>query len=303
MRYDYAWKDAEFRDCSDRTMGVACRLLYTFGSWMIALAEKKQKTQQKPWAHWFVEANGYPVFADSIMRACSAMDCQLATDKASAHLVFAYIAPPGEERVDGSQFATFTDVMQSWTDRNEDPDTLPLFCFLIGEAAFLDVPKDAERERLRGLSDFATSQQLTPIMDQGDYTSIAHYAVEFVPAVSVSNEFQQEKDARLQGLMGSFGCLDRNLMHHTEKWQFFAPTAALLHKHEDELTHPSEDEARYWLEYARGKVCDECHQAHEKLLRCARCANALYCSRDCQKAAWKLHKRFCGQPSEQASTS
>ena len=40
--------------------------------------------------------------------------------------------------------------------------------------------------------------------------------------------------------------------------------------------------------------CDHCHGAlSAEKLRCAGCGLAFYCSRDCQKAAWKTHKRTC----------
>lgn len=33
--------------------------------------------------------------------------------------------------------------------------------------------------------------------------------------------------------------------------------------------------------------------SNEKVLKCGRCRVATYCSRDCQKAAWKMHKKEC----------
>ena len=44
-----------------------------------------------------------------------------------------------------------------------------------------------------------------------------------------------------------------------------------------------------------GRRCAHCHAAQgtTKLLVCSRCSLAYYCSRDCQKAAWKGHKREC----------
>ncbi|KAK4141197.1 uncharacterized protein C8A04DRAFT_31296 [Dichotomopilus funicola] len=36
---------------------------------------------------------------------------------------------------------------------------------------------------------------------------------------------------------------------------------------------------------------------------CAKCATTPYCSRDCQKADWKTHKKVCGKPTQHQSDS
>ena len=40
-------------------------------------------------------------------------------------------------------------------------------------------------------------------------------------------------------------------------------------------------------------VCDTCLKSHEKVLQCAKCQTAKYCTVDCQKRDWKHHKRYC----------
>jgi MYND finger len=40
-------------------------------------------------------------------------------------------------------------------------------------------------------------------------------------------------------------------------------------------------------------ACFQCGKTTE-VKRCANCQSAWYCSRDCQKAHWKVHKRTCG---------
>ncbi|KAL9040319.1 MAG: hypothetical protein Q9214_004536 [Letrouitia sp. 1 TL-2023] len=42
-----------------------------------------------------------------------------------------------------------------------------------------------------------------------------------------------------------------------------------------------------------GAKCDECSRASARLKSCAKCGRARYCSRDCQKKAWKAHKKEC----------
>ncbi|KAL2168561.1 hypothetical protein VTG60DRAFT_7166 [Thermothelomyces hinnuleus] len=43
--------------------------------------------------------------------------------------------------------------------------------------------------------------------------------------------------------------------------------------------------------------CNACHKAPPEvtLKRCAKCSVTPYCSRDCQKADWKAHKKVCGK--------
>jgi mitochondrial splicing suppressor protein 51 len=41
-------------------------------------------------------------------------------------------------------------------------------------------------------------------------------------------------------------------------------------------------------------VCTTC-KTTEKLKRCAKCNTTLYCSRECQKADWKSHKKLCSK--------
>ncbi|KAI0485771.1 putative MYND domain protein [Xylaria cf. heliscus] len=42
-------------------------------------------------------------------------------------------------------------------------------------------------------------------------------------------------------------------------------------------------------------TCNTCKKASSELKRCAKCTTTLYCSRDCQKADWKTHKKICGK--------
>ena len=49
------------------------------------------------------------------------------------------------------------------------------------------------------------------------------------------------------------------------------------------------------------KVCDFCYQKKRNIKVCTRCKNANYCSKGCQKAHWKTHKKECKVRSTAAS--
>lgn len=246
----------------------------------------------------YVESNGYPAFAQAMTHACEAMGYEVINtkqDRVHADLVFLYIAPPCEKKTSESQYATLESIVAHHRANSEtaNADSWPIFCCLLGEAEFLGAPEDDEVDRLRGLSGLAISQEMVPVVQQAEYSSIAHYAVEF-EAVEPDNNGQE---LQLESLMNRFGCMQHNLMKHNEKWEFYAPNQSSLVA--EDATHPSDAETLYWLEYTHDKSCGHCHKIHDKLSRCSRCHSAFYCSRDCQRAAWKVHKQVCGKPAEE----
>ncbi|KAI1753164.1 putative MYND domain protein [Xylaria castorea] len=42
-------------------------------------------------------------------------------------------------------------------------------------------------------------------------------------------------------------------------------------------------------------TCNTCGKVSSQLKRCAKCTTTPYCSRDCQKADWKTHKKICSK--------
>ncbi|KAG6617383.1 calcium-binding atopy-related autoantigen-like protein [Phytophthora cinnamomi] len=304
MRYDYAWKEVEFQDADSRISGVGCRLLYLHAAWVETYNHCVPSDVSTPRTKAYIEPNGFVEFQERLRNACELMGYDVVADPMAADLLFVYVAPPAEQRSAEGQFETFKSVVEHAKDKK--PDEKPLFCFLLGDADFLPLPKTEEAESMRSLSDFAISQEFAPIAGEAEYGSVAQFAVEFVPesVESLSDEFKEDKTRKLDSLMSRFGCVGQNLMHHTEKWEFYAPSESVFCHGEDDpkgVTHPSEDDTMFWFKETKGKTCDQCHAPSEKLSKCARCRDAVYCSRECQKAAWKLHKRLCGKTPEEIS--
>jgi hypothetical protein len=44
---------------------------------------------------------------------------------------------------------------------------------------------------------------------------------------------------------------------------------------------------------AAAKACDQCGKTCNKPKRCSKCKSVWYCSAECQKKAWKKHKKEC----------
>ncbi|EIW78286.1 hypothetical protein CONPUDRAFT_167326 [Coniophora puteana RWD-64-598 SS2] len=51
----------------------------------------------------------------------------------------------------------------------------------------------------------------------------------------------------------------------------------------------------YNAQQRRSRVCRHCNKAElaVKLFQCVKCKHTFYCSRECQKENWRLHKEFC----------
>jgi hypothetical protein len=45
------------------------------------------------------------------------------------------------------------------------------------------------------------------------------------------------------------------------------------------------------------RKCEKCDDASERFKQCSRCKVAYYCTRDCQKNHWSVHKKECVPPS------
>ncbi|KAJ6003538.1 hypothetical protein N7522_006230 [Penicillium canescens] len=62
---------------------------------------------------------------------------------------------------------------------------------------------------------------------------------------------------------------------------------------EEQKKHNSEISAQLRKTGANHDNCDNCGQNVIPLKKCSQCRSVSYCSRECQKAAWRAHKRDC----------
>ncbi|OQR96560.1 hypothetical protein THRCLA_07243 [Thraustotheca clavata] len=254
MRYDYAWTSNEFGSKVDRLTGCCLRFLY--------LAQRASEADLH--VRWLTEASTpYPTLEAALEEASKCLQMPFSTENAEdAQVIFAYLGPHLMGHV-----ATTVAV---------EPNAL--YFFLIGDASCL-APCTGEEERLRGLSAFGLGQELQEHMEAHGYHAIRHHIVEYQ---------ESQYTQTLSAVMDSFSVPKSNLMIHTEKWVMYAPKSQEYNEAIDE-----EDNA-YWREQAKGKMCDHCHESPPKLMRCVRCQNAYYCSKTCQKLAWKaIHKAEC----------
>ena len=74
--------------------------------------------------------------------------------------------------------------------------------------------------------------------------------------------------------------MERNIVKEpsVQKIGVIAPISAMAH-------------ARYYDDI--GEHCDLCTSTKCNLMRCGRCKKVHYCSRECQRKGWKLHKQSC----------
>jgi hypothetical protein len=65
------------------------------------------------------------------------------------------------------------------------------------------------------------------------------------------------------------------------------------HHHHHQAPQPPEASASLAAAKQRPKACWACSTATGKLSRCAGCSVAYFCSKDCQKQHWGVHKADC----------
>ncbi|KAF0698282.1 Aste57867_11075 [Aphanomyces stellatus] len=260
MRYDYAWRQGEFGSQVDRLTGCVLRFLYLAGTWTDHLALRVACRSLTP----------SPALTAALETACRLMQFTLVGEEddftTPPHVTFCFIGPTEMGRVDELLFPITAD---------------GIYFFLVGDAECLPPPTSGEDERIRGLSAFGIGRELQGCMEVRQCKAMAHYVCEFREAPHIDT---------LGAVMDQFDVPQSNLMVHTEKWEVYVADSSPIDADVDA------DEDAFWQRQAKGKVCDNCREARAKLMRCVRCQNAYYCSRECQKEAWKLHKGDCGRP-------
>lgn len=92
---------------------------------------------------------------------------------------------------------------------------------------------------------------------------------------------------------------DENISN--ESWSgFFSQLTKMTGQHAD-----TKKESTFDSDSQGAEVCGGCKKDASSLSKplkhCAKCGEAWYCSRECQKADWKQHKKVCGKSSSNAS--
>ncbi|RHY83885.1 hypothetical protein DYB37_002333 [Aphanomyces astaci] len=267
MRYDYAWKHSEFGSKVDRLTGVCLRFLYMAGTWLNGAFDGEALRVACR------SLTPSDMLSEAVEAAAGHMNFHFVREEdesSSPHVTFCFIGP--------SEMGTLDDTLAATSFPSSG-----LYFFLVGDSACLPPPESDEDERIRGLSAFGLGRELHASMGARGFHAATHFVCEFKDTAHT--------DA-LSEVMDQFNVPTTNLMVHTEKWEVYVPDA-MQRSWEVDAT----DDA-YWQRHAKGSVCDSCHQQHAKLLRCVRCLAAYYCSRECQKAAWKLHKGDCEPPTK-----
>ena len=104
-------------------------------------------------------------------------------------------------------------------------------------------------------------------------------------ALSRAMEKEFAKDTEMQGFMQAWS--KQNPGKTT--FEFGGKETQKLYK--DFIAAPSKSKSKPGAEKF---TCDYCHKTSAtKLSACARCKRICYCSKDCQVAAWKAHKKVC----------
>nr|CCA13950.1 conserved hypothetical protein [Albugo laibachii Nc14] len=313
MRYDYAWKEAEFSKCSSRMTGVACRLLYLQALWKLKSMFSTTHSNKfeadvdtkslSLYPTVYVECTEFPKFTEHVVEACRLMDFQIILDRKQApqaDVLFFYVPPPSEKISDNPYeiVEQILDLCESHKGSEKIAQT-PMLCFLAGDSELLPISSSDALNTGRSLAEMAITQTLNPILKGKGYENAAHFAIEFVrPKQSHISDADDSKNIQLEALMTRFGCSSSNLMHQTEKWKIYVQNDPIIGSYlerinRSDLVDENEEETAYWEQIAKSKACDTCHSIHENLFRCTGCRKAVYCSQSCQKDAWKLHKHIC----------
>ncbi|KAG9412882.1 hypothetical protein AC1031_015775 [Aphanomyces cochlioides] len=281
MRYDYAWRHGEFGSKVDRLTGICLRFLYMATTWRKPSMDVASDADDKAAINLRITCRSTSPSDEltaAVQSACQHLNCiytEPDEDAEAVDVTFCYMGPSELGRVEEA-LTTFPMTQHG------------IYLFLLGDAAWLQPPISSEDERRRGLSAFGLGQQLREVLEPREFHAAAHFVCDFKPTPHTTT---------LGQMMDQFSVPQSNLMIHTEKWDIFVHKASGM----DTAVDAAED--AFWQAKAKGVVCDNCHQTHVKLLRCVRCRSVFYCSRECQKEAWKLHKGGCHPPTQTDDSS
>lgn len=83
------------------------------------------------------------------------------------------------------------------------------------------------------------------------------------------------------------------LTHLHQVWSFKPELFEYILKKAIKLSPSLAHLAEITSEEAWRRICSVCGKEDIKTLMCSACHSIRYCSRQCQKANWKIHKRIC----------
>tara|TARA_Y100000389_G_scaffold169338_1_gene175514 strand:- start:239 stop:958 length:720 start_codon:yes stop_codon:yes gene_type:complete len=79
------------------------------------------------------------------------------------------------------------------------------------------------------------------------------------------------------------------LTFHDQLWSCCSSKECFMRAEQEQQAEVADPAVRQVTGLA---TCQACHAAPGKL-RCARCRTAVYCSKECQRSAWRAHKHIC----------
>lgn len=190
-----------------------------------------------------------------VEKSCEVFNMKLVENENVADVVFMYI-----RKVDGVR-----DVFNASESR--------VFVVLMGES-------EEYPDEMDSLQAFAISQAMSNMVENTEIGLVANFAIEYPTSKDVG---EKQKYLALQYRMAK---LDLQSVS-TESWSVYGDRDA--QDWYNLWTQVDSEEVLFWQQWH----CRECNLYSSELKRCQKCKNCWYCSRDCQRSAWKNHRLEC----------
>ena len=144
-----------------------------------------------------------------------------------------------------------------------------------------------EYQRKGGVAPLSTEENETPLCscgqgkdlppgfakeDGGDWAPFAKYATRMALAPIFPVPYVEPSMSELRQLLGAKGIGGLSSL---------APSSSTTSAAASSISGSAREQ------------CDQCGSGQGPFKKCARCGTVRYCNQECQKAAWRAHKRFC----------